>query len=620
MIARRLAIALFALSLVACNSDGCAVIPVGHLGQSSKFAINLAQASPGSVTASRTGNTLYLQTGATTVAQSSSLSATLYEDRGDGRGGGTWTFPAYANDITAPFTHTAGAGWLLYGAGLSVTNTGTGPDGTTAYDKVNDSSTTDRVQVYISVGTSGTRHMNTEWLRDDSGTPPSAQGALTGNTTAASGTMFGTGTNWRRIVDNQGIDVMHAHMGVGSTVPGPSFVLTATGAYDIWGDQQISGATDWWDDVPLVNGSTGAETLQIASSSLSKILQAGDFDIELSYYVEKPSPLLNVPVSPTYVFYMATPSGDFSLRESGTYTWTFAARGADLLTSTTPYRTTRVGALVKWHVWYKPSIASSGMQLFVDGALDTPSGIATGAATAGSIATPTSFVLGSNGSSGYMAARWVSFSTSTATDFRTPEFLVLGDSIAAYYNTDNTPITSSFIYQSNGDAKTRPGIISLARPSDTLANQTTAYNASIYPGLSSIKAVIIEAGINNVNAGSPAATVISDYQTFVNLAHSKNPSAKVVCTKLTPDKQYSDTLSTGYYTVWQTVNTAITGGGGTPITGCDAVVSTPSDTLNDGAGNLAAAYDSGDHIHPNYDGRQILGTGWYTALHTLGLI
>lgn len=580
-----------------------------RLNFQSLLSIDLTkQAQPTTITAARTGNTLYLQSSASTLYDSSTLSAALWEDRGDGRGGGTWTLPPFGNDITAPFDHSIGAGWTQFGTLTYSPAAGIGPDGSTPYDEYNDTSTTQRVQIYGTWGAAISEYRaHSEWVRA-AAPAPTAGGALTGWSTGSPGTNFTTSQTWNRVVTIVNTNPTHAHMGPGSTVPGPVFDLTATGAFDIWGDQSAPNVSV---DVPLVNGSTTAATLRVATGSLSKVLaNNGDFDVQGSFWTEEPTSLLD---NSGYVYSMSSPSGAFSLRYDAALnngTWTFAAKGVDLLTLV--QQGSPIGALVSWHTWYAPSTGLAGFSLRINGAQDQTAGMVTGAAAAGALSTPTAFWVGSNLGASVLPVRHTLLAGTTTTTLL-GEFVVLGDSICAYHGF-NQPITSSFVY-STTEPETRPGIASLAIVANTIAQQQAQYVASPYFGASYVKGFLLQVGINDINAGTSGATVVSSLQSLINLIKTNNPNAKILIALITPDKAYSDTLNVAYYAQWQAANAGIPS-----LTNVDAVITTGSNTLNDGAGNLQAQYDSGDGIHPNYAGRVVLGAAWRAGLHALGLI
>ena len=68
---------------------------------------------------------------------------------------------------------------------------------------------------------------------------------------------------------------------------------------------------------------------------------------------------------------------------------------------------------------------------------------------------------------------------------------------------------------------------------------------------------------------------------------------------------YGATQGAVSYQKWLDLNESLAGLGPNPITGVDGRITAHEPLMNDGSGNLLAAYDLGDGIHPNAAGRQI---------------
>lgn len=191
--------------------------------------------------------------------------------------------------------------------------------------------------------------------------------------------------------------------------------------------------------------------------------------------------------------------------------------------------------------------------------------------------------------------------------------LALGDStVAAYAGGDEilSFITSSWTK------------VDVADPGDTVAGQKTAFLASAYKDTA--KWAVIQIGHNDVDPAASAGTVIAGIQDLVDTVRLYVPAdCKVLVAKMTPARQrYIDlhgaTDGATVYAQWQDVNEAIAGAGASPITGVDGRVTSHADDLNDGSGNLDAAYDTGDSIHVNNTGRAIVAAAWETALTAAG--
>lgn len=115
--------------------------------------------------------------------------------------------------------------------------------------------------------------------------------------------------------------------------------------------------------------------------------------------------------------------------------------------------------------------------------------------------------------------------------------------------------------------------------------------------------VIIMGGVNDL-AGSINATAIeANLQAMYDMAH--NAGIKVIAMTVTPWKNSSSWNSTK-----QTQTLALNSWIMAMPTNVDYVINT-YDLLNNLAGDngaLLAAYDSGDHIHPNQTGLELIGT------------
>lgn len=191
----------------------------------------------------------------------------------------------------------------------------------------------------------------------------------------------------------------------------------------------------------------------------------------------------------------------------------------------------------------------------------------------------------------------------------------LGDStISAYNGTQSVP---SFI--DSVHAK-----VVLADPADTIAQQKTAWqNAS---GKSDAAWVVIQVGLNDLVPGADTAPLaIARLQDLVDTVVADVPaSCAVFVSKMIPCRArlivlYGEVNGETSYQKWLSMNEAIAGGGAFPITGVDGRVTAHEPLMNDGSGNLAAAYDTGDGIHPNNAGREVNAQAWEDALNAAGI-
>lgn len=184
-----------------------------------------------------------------------------------------------------------------------------------------------------------------------------------------------------------------------------------------------------------------------------------------------------------------------------------------------------------------------------------------------------------------------------------PKFLVLGDSISV-----GVPFIDNV------------QCVSLGQPGNTVSDQQFKFDASIYSWQVGLLAVIIEVGINDIYVlAHNDVQLAASYQGLIADVKAKNPNVncKIVAQCLSPAR---GVLTVPGYTAWQEFNKDVLGTGTHNLTNVDAVVSSHVAALGDGNDFLAAAYDSGDHLHPNAAGKQIISDAWVAALTSLGLL
>lgn len=196
-----------------------------------------------------------------------------------------------------------------------------------------------------------------------------------------------------------------------------------------------------------------------------------------------------------------------------------------------------------------------------------------------------------------------------------PALATLGDStIAAYASQNNVPDYITGIGES----------FNFAVPGQTIAQQQARWNA--LTDYTPYRAVIVQVGLNDMNPAESAATALARLQSCINDVNSRKPAGcPTIISKMTPAKArwlalYGGTNGPIAQQKWLDMNDAIAGNGGNAITGVDARITSHVPLLDDGSGNLAAAYDTGDGIHENNAGRQIVATAWQTTLQSLGVI
>lgn len=145
----------------------------------------------------------------------------------------------------------------------------------------------------------------------------------------------------------------------------------------------------------------------------------------------------------------------------------------------------------------------------------------------------------------------------------------------------------------------------LAVGGHTINDQLAVWNA--YANKTDHDIIIIQVGLNNM--GANISDTLSQYQNLVNTVNStKKAGAKVFISCMLPCKQRWVDLGMmpGAQSNWVALNNAIM----TTITGVNKRNDYHVSLLDDGSGNLAAAYDCGDHIHENLAGAEIIRDGF----------
>jgi hypothetical protein len=183
---------------------------------------------------------------------------------------------------------------------------------------------------------------------------------------------------------------------------------------------------------------------------------------------------------------------------------------------------------------------------------------------------------------------------------------VIGDStIASYLGT--SAIFDFFNF--NGT------LTSVATAGDTIAQQKTKWDALSSGTKLAMNYVFIQVGLNDLNPAETASVAMARYQTLVDKVILDAPNAVIVLGTMTPCRQrlinvYGAVDGVTAYNKWLAMNQAIQGGGAFPINGADKIAYSHTASLNDGSGNLAVAYDTGDGIHENNAGRLIIANSW----------
>lgn len=164
----------------------------------------------------------------------------------------------------------------------------------------------------------------------------------------------------------------------------------------------------------------------------------------------------------------------------------------------------------------------------------------------------------------------------------------------------------------------------LAVPGQTIAQQKTVWvAASVNPNL--VGYVVVQIGLNDLDPAESAATAIARLQDLISTVRATVGRSKpILIAQMIPCKQrlidvYGAVNGLVSQQKWVDMNAAIAGTGPTPVTGVDGRITSHVALMGDGAGNLAATYDTGDHIHPNTAGRTVNATAWINSLLSLGI-
>ena len=184
---------------------------------------------------------------------------------------------------------------------------------------------------------------------------------------------------------------------------------------------------------------------------------------------------------------------------------------------------------------------------------------------------------------------------------------LIGDSTITNYACRSQKISDTLFNStdiSNGWTATN-----LAVAGQTISQQLTVWNNNSNKVTYDI--IIIQVGLNDMSTAT--ATTLTNYQNLINQINAtKKAGAKVYISCMLPCKQrFVDLgIATGQSN-WIALNNAIMG---STFTGVDGRNNYHVSLLDDGGGNLASAYDCGDHIHENQAGADIIIAGLRTMI------
>lgn len=189
----------------------------------------------------------------------------------------------------------------------------------------------------------------------------------------------------------------------------------------------------------------------------------------------------------------------------------------------------------------------------------------------------------------------------------------IGDSTVCYFSAGRSALLTLAGFTSG---------TTLAVSGNTIAQQKAAWIAA--SGKDDYDAVYVQVGINDLGPANSIAVIIAAYQDLIDKINS-DVSCPVVIATMTPCRDaliaaQGEMDGEASYQKWLLLNEAIVGGGSTPITGADGIVSQHTYLMNDGYGALYYPFDLyNDHVHAGDNGRQINADYMRYKLIELGL-
>jgi hypothetical protein len=580
------------------------------------------------VVTTRTGATLYLQRGAG-VAVAVGNNTPLFEDFGaddidPASGGGIWAgLDSYSNSFALPFDFATG--WTVDAGVVYTANAGNGPDGTATADKVHDASAIARQAIYRASATVG---YMTIWYMDAPADVPTAPGCLAADNTPTILTALVSTASWKR-----------ARLEAATTsnftiIPAGGAALGDTGGILVWGAQVTTGNNAARFPLPLAgdNSATGFCSTQLKAGDLTGLVVNGALNVAirarpcaeaLNYFATSATPYCYA--SATIVPASGGAGLEYSLwwgRNAAAVdrTWFVRVNGIEVATASSSMTAQEYPAIAAWMAgdeltmhWYVDG-ATVRMRLEVNACMcaektTSYSGVPLGTCTA--------FYFGSNGTTANTSAkmRYTAFkSYNTSRDWNSApkaDLVFLGDSTMGHTN-DFAPIATQICTVTEARAGFR--IASIAKSGETMALQLAKLLACPYMGDSRVRGFVNCWTVNDINAGTTAATITASGQSMQTAQAASNPTAKTFFLAPEPVDAWAGMVA-GDQTIWITCYKNVRGDGPNPITGATVVNTAISDSENTGgalgtegnntliaANNRTATYGgsaagSGDSVH-----------------------
>jgi hypothetical protein len=197
--------------------------------------------------------------------------------------------------------------------------------------------------------------------------------------------------------------------------------------------------------------------------------------------------------------------------------------------------------------------------------------------------------------------------------FRAGEGVCLGDSTSAAFAGQHS--LGSLIYTADEDPL-QARVAMLATPSDTAAGQLAKWNTAGPKGWPGQLWAFVLIEINGlIENGENASTALGQINNLCNAVRASNVGTRIIVMPPLPCKarmiaRLGATAGAACYAEWQTLKGLVLAGG---VTAANVTLPFPA-ALDDGLGNLAAAYDIGDGIHENDTARALIAAAVRAAL------
>ncbi len=224
-----------------------------------------------------------------------------------------------------------------------------------------------------------------------------------------------------------------------------------------------------------------------------------------------------------------------------------------------------------------------------------------------------SVILGSDFTSEQLI-RFRAFRVSAIAKERPAEIVIIGDS------TSGTPFVDfanlgTYIYRA-AEASTRLGIATLAKPGNTILQQTAYWNASRYVGDGRVKAIFIMLGINDAATNRTIEQMRADMQALVDSILTTNPNAKIIIARPVPARGY---LGSTQFSRLEELAESIMGIVA-PITGVHARLGDFYNYIGSDGFLLEEFDPNSDGVHEGNNGRHVIANELRLSLGELGIL